>query len=168
MTFAAVLILQAAIVADRPVDVVRQATHAVENDSGAVATAAWRADLSRDSTSARALLALATLERLGYDYAAAERHYAVLLARPARDAYRAWASLGVAEGRLYRVTFDSAAALFMVARNDARAAGDSAGMAEALFGLAMARARTAAPSVAIAITDTGLRAVPARDADIAA
>src|SRR4051812_21512405 len=112
LALAALLLVQAAVTVDRPADVVRQATRAVEMDSAAAAASGWRTALLRDPTTPRALLALATIERLTYDYAAADRHYATLTAPspsiPA--AFAAWATLGMAESRLFRLPLDSAAA----------------------------------------------------------
>ena len=52
----AVLVLQAVVATDRPADVVRQASHAVEVDSAGPALARWRASLARDSSDLGALL----------------------------------------------------------------------------------------------------------------
>jgi tetratricopeptide (TPR) repeat protein len=162
--------LQTTVVADRPADVVRQATHAVEADSAPSAGARWRATLARDTADARALLGLATLARLTYDYTGAERHYAALVALTGSTppAFRAWALLGMAESRLHRLPFDSAAVWFLAAGVAARASSDSVAEAEALFGLATAKLRTAPAATALAVVDSGLRIAPAGSAAIVA
>src|SRR5689334_1234942 len=64
--------------ADAPVEpraIVREATRAVESDRAAEFRARWQARLERDSTDRAALLGLATLARLTYDYPDAEARY---------------------------------------------------------------------------------------------
>lgn len=166
----AILLLQVAVVADRPAELVRGSTHAVESDSASQATARWRAVLAGDSTNARALLALATIERLSYDFAAADRHYRAVAspASSAPPAFRAWALLGMAESRLYRLPLDTAAAWFVTAVATARAAGDSTAAASSYFGLSIARLRTTLPATALAVADSGFALIPRGDIDVAA
>ena len=75
------LVLQAAGVANGPATVVQSATRAVEHDSVARASTLWQAALARDSADLGARLGLATIARLTYDFAAADRHYAAIEAR---------------------------------------------------------------------------------------
>ena len=160
----AVLVLQAVVAADRPGDIVRQATHAVEIDSTGPAIARWNASLARDSSNVGALLGLATTARLTYDYARADRLYELAAARaPRGSAYAAWAALGQAESRLYRAPLDTASAWFVAAARAARSANDSAALAHALFGLAIARLRHETAAVALPVVDSGLALVPQRE-----
>ena len=58
-----------------PRAIVREATRAVESDRATELRALWQARLDRDSTDRAALLGLATLSRLTYDYPDAEARY---------------------------------------------------------------------------------------------
>jgi tetratricopeptide (TPR) repeat protein len=162
------LLVQATSPAD-PAIVVRRGQHAVETDSaGAVATT-WRSALARDSNDVSALLGLATVARLTYDYRQADRYYsAVARNSNARSRFAAWAALGAAESRLYRLPLDSAAAAFTVAATTAMAAGDSSAAAQAQFGLAIAKLRGPAPATAVAAIDRGFALLPPRETAIAA
>jgi len=163
------LALQATVAAQRPADVVREATHAIESDSVGPAVARWRAVLARDSTNLAARLGLATIARLTYDFASADRHYAAIEARaPALGTtYRAWSALGRAESRIYRLPFDSVTVWYDSAATLARAAGDSIALANVLYGAGMTRSRTSLPAVALATVDSGLR-IPGQDSGLLA
>jgi len=160
----AVLVLQAVVATDRPADVVRQATHAVEVDSAGPALARWRASLARDSSDLGALLGVATITRLTYEDASADRLYARVAAATAPgSSYAAWAALGRAESRLYHAPLDSASAWFVTAVKAARSANDSVAVAQALFGLTISRLRRESAAVALPIVDSGLGLAPRRD-----
>jgi hypothetical protein len=96
------LVIAAALVAapfgsgpGEPPAIVREARLAVEGDSAPRVGARWSARLARDSTDSAALLGLATLARLTYDYPLAERLYRRLAAGPA-DRFAVYARLGLA------------------------------------------------------------------------
>jgi tetratricopeptide (TPR) repeat protein len=127
-----------------PARVLWLATRAVEGDSAAVLESAWRARLRRDPADRPALLGLATLARLSYDYARAARHYARLLAPPGAvpDRYAVHARLGQALAFRVRWRTDQADHWLQLAHREARLAGDSGVATEALLELAMMRART--------------------------
>ena len=162
------LVVQATATAD-PAAVVRGAQRAVEADSAARAATPWRSALARDSNDVAALLGLATIARLTYDYPRADGYYAAIARRSGgRGRYAAWAALGNAESRLYRLPFDSAAAAFTIAASVATAAGDSSAAAQAQFGLAMARLRGTSPAAAAAALDRGFALLPAHETAIAA
>lgn len=64
-----------------PRTVVRAAERSVSDDSASTVTARWRTALARDSTDRTALLGLAKVARMTYDFAASERLLLRLLAR---------------------------------------------------------------------------------------
>jgi tetratricopeptide (TPR) repeat protein len=126
---------------DDPRAIVLAAERAVSDDSADVASARWRAALARDSSDRTALLGLATLARMTYDFPAAERLLGRLLARrpAAPDRWEVQARLG-----LYRVAFaqgdDGRARGFLdSAVADARRIGDRGGEADAMMGFASVR-----------------------------
>ena len=126
---------------DDPRTIVLAAERAVSDDSADVASARWRAALARDSSDRTALLGLATLARMTYDFPAAERLLGRLLARrPATpDRWEVQARLG-----LYRVAFaqgdDGRARGFLdSAVADARLIGDRGGEADAMMGFTSVR-----------------------------
>jgi hypothetical protein len=61
-------------------DVVQTAERALADDSAAVVAARWLEAIQRDSTDRVAALGLASLARLTYDFAAAERLFTGMLA----------------------------------------------------------------------------------------
>ena len=158
----ALLLIQAATTSERPADVVRHATHAVNVDSVAPFVARWRSDLGRDSANVAAHLALGTISQLTYDLADANRHFRAIIDSPSAQ-YRAWATLGVGLTRLYRVHFDTASAWFTRAATLARGANDSSALAYAMVANALARARLGDALRGRAIVDSALGLTPARD-----
>ena len=64
-----------------PRDVVQSAERSVQDDSVAAVRARWTEALRRDSTDRAAALGLASLARLTYDFATAERFFNGMLAR---------------------------------------------------------------------------------------
>src|SRR5262245_63560963 len=93
LRFVPVLLVAAASAGPR--EVVREATRAVENDGAAPRGALWQERLDRDPNDRAALLGLATLARLAYDYPRAEALYLRLDTTPP-DAFTAYAHLGEA------------------------------------------------------------------------
>src|SRR6476469_884810 len=88
------LLVQATATAD-PAAVVRRAQLAVEADSAARAASAWQSALARDSNDVAALLGLATIARLTYDYPRADGYYAAIARRSGGSGrFAAWATLG--------------------------------------------------------------------------
>ncbi len=123
-----------------PRAVVRQALHAVEADSVAPLEARWHAALARDSADRAAVLGLASLARLRYDYTAAEALYARLTTESgAVDPWTVWALLGQTEALLVRARWRNAADRALAAMTTARVLHDDAGETEALLGVAAAR-----------------------------
>lgn len=141
---------------DEPATVVREATLAVEHDSVAPLRALWLARRATDSLDRAALLGLATLARLTYDYPAAERLYRSLTAdesvRP--DRYDAYARLGRAWALEDQGWSTESGAEFVAARRVARAAGDRRAEAEAIIGMAFPLARVQGMPLGEALLDT--------------
>src|SRR5437762_751244 len=150
--------------------VVRQALLAVEGDSVAPIRARWSARLQRDTTDRVALLGIATLARLTYDYSNSDRLYPRLFSVDSLhpDAYAAYARLGRAWSLEERGQSDAAGDEFARARRAARAAGDPAAEAEALIGLAFARGAAEGMTVARALLDTAGTLIPASAVDLQA
>jgi len=142
--------------------IVRRAERAVAGDSAAALRAQWRARLARAPGDRAALLGLATLARLTYDYPESERVYRQLLASsPAPpDGYAVQAALGVGLGLEDRSFAMAAIAQFTQARVLARAAGDRLAEGEALVWLTFDRGRLQGIPVAEATLDSAARLVP--------
>ena len=154
-----------AAVQDGARDVVQTAERAYADDSAAAVTTGWVAALRRDSTDRAAALGLATLARLTYDFAAAERLFNGLLARsgPKPDPWTVQARLG-----LYRVALGGgdkgkADSLVALALREARAAGDRGGEMDALIGLSGTRSSGGPADPALATLDSLRRLLPPGD-----
>jgi tetratricopeptide (TPR) repeat protein len=145
--------------------VVSAATLAVEHDNIAGLRALWLARRASDSLDRAALLGLATLARLTYDYAAAERLYRVLTAtdsvRP--DPYAAYARLGRAWALEDQGWSTESGTEFVVARRVARAARDRRAEAEAIVGMAFPLARVQGLPLGQALLDTAAALVAPED-----
>lgn len=150
--------------------VVRQALRAVEGDSIAPVRERWSARLDHDPADRAALLGLATLARLTYDYPAAERLYTRLTTSDSLhpDRYAAYARLGLAWSLEERGRSDAAGEEFARARGAARATGSQEAEAEALIGLAFPRGVTEGMTVALAILDTAGSLIPSAALDLKA
>ena len=125
-----------------PRDVVQSAERSVQDDSVAAVRTRWTEALRRDSTDRAAALGLASLARLTYDFATAERLLNGMLARAGGtvDPWTVQATIG-----LYRVANASgnttrADSLLNVAVREARRIGDRGGELDALIGLSGTRA----------------------------
>ena len=131
-------------------DLVRQATAAVEGDSVTSVARRWHARMQRDSSDRPALLGLATLARLTYDYARADSLYNRLLSRKpdAPDRLIVLARVGRGLSMRFRGLHRDAEDEFARAVIDARSIGDSALEAEALVLQAQTRVRTRGPTAA--------------------
>lgn len=135
--------------AESPRALVRHAIAAVEGDSVAPVRARWRRAAERTPPDRGAVLGLATLARLTYDYSAADSLYARLQSgAPSADPIAAYGLLGRALAARARGALRDADRLFDNASHGARAAGDSVLATEALIMLATTRARTAGPVAA--------------------
>jgi CHAT domain-containing protein len=147
---------------DDPRTVVREATRAVENDGVAALRALWEARLVRDSADRPALLGLATLCRLTYDYPKAEALYR-RLSEPtssAADGFATYARLGQAWALEERGFSERAEAEFEAVRKAARAARDRAAEAEALIALSFVAGRVSGVPAGLALLDRALRLIP--------
>lgn len=147
---------------DDPRAIVREATRAVENDGAAELRALWQARLVRDSTDRGALLGLATLSRLTYDYPNAEALYRRLsgpTSSPA-DGFAIYARLGQAWALEERGFSNDAETEFEAARKAAQAARDRAAEAEALIALSFVAGRVSGVPAGLALLDRALRLIP--------
>lgn len=155
---------------DDPRALVREATRAVQVDSARWASARWQARLARDPSDRAAMLGLATLARLTYEYRTADRGYRELFAtnslRP--DRYAIYARLGLTQGLHAQGRQQEADRLLGRAREDARTLGDRVAEGEALFWLAIVRASSEGPRAAIALLDSALSVLPDSAQDLRA
>ncbi len=126
---------------DEPGTIVFATERAVADDSAQVASTRWQAALARDSSDRAALLGLATLARMTYDFPTAERLLKRLLNRRSGtpDRWQVQARLG-----MYRVAFAQgddgrARGLLDSAVADARRIGDRDGEADAMMGFTSVR-----------------------------
>jgi tetratricopeptide (TPR) repeat protein len=144
---------------DDPRSIVRAATRAIEADSAVRLEARWRARVSRRANDRAAVLGLATLARLRYDYPSSESMYRGLIAGPS-DGYAAYAHLGLADGDEMRGIARDAIVEFDRALAMSRQIGDRIAEADALLWLAFARGRLAGTRVATAYIDTAAGLIP--------
>ena len=147
---------------DDPRTVVREATRAVEKDGAAELRALWQARLERDSTDRGALLGLATLARLTYDYPEAEALYRRLSdpTSSRADGFATYARLGQAWALEERGFSNRAEAEFEAARTAAHATHDGGAEAEALIALSFVAARVTGVSGGMALLDRAQRLIP--------
>ena len=155
----AAAVAQAAPDTEHPRAAVRAAALAVQGDSAARVDARLRARVARTPNDRAALLGLATLARLRYDYPAAESTYRRLLIQP-DDRYAAYARLGLAEGFEARALRQASRPEFERARGAARQLGDGPAEGRALVFLSIIRGRLEGVPVAEALLDTATRVVP--------
>jgi tetratricopeptide (TPR) repeat protein len=150
--------------------IVREAVRAVEGDNTTAVRARWTARLARDTADHAALLGLATVARLTYDYVTSDRLYPRLFdVQGARaDAYAAYARLGRAWSLEERGQSEAASDAFAHARKTARAAGDRAAEAEALIGLAFAGGAVEGLAAVKAILDSAAPLIPTASLDLQA
>jgi tetratricopeptide (TPR) repeat protein len=144
---------------DAPRTVVRAAARAVEADSEPRLRAALSARVARNPNDRAALLGLATLARLRYDYPAAESSYRRLLSE-LDDRYAVYAHLGLAEGFEARSASQAALPEFGRALSAARRRGDRTAEGRALVFLSIIRGHQEGVRTAEALLDTAARVLP--------
>ena len=144
---------------EAPAAVVKQAFAAIEGDSARTVGERWARRLRRDSTDRAARLGLATITRLSFDYAGAERQYVWLAG--GRDGYALWAVLGQAQSYHMRGRVNDAGSWYDRASAAARELGDSVAAATALLGVSVVRARAQGAPAALAALDSGAALLPA-------
>src|SRR4051812_16217861 len=141
-----------------PGAIVRSALRAVEGDSVPALRARWTTRLAADPADRAAMLGLATLDRLTYDYPSAERRYAELYGGSlAADRFSAYARLGAGQALDTRGHLTEAGHQLARARETARRAGDARAEAEALLALAFIRAQAQGVQVGFATIDSADR-----------
>ena len=155
-----VLSLLSAAVEDPRVIVVR-AARAVQGDSAESFRRVWTAQLDRNPADRDAVLGLATLARLTYDYSTAEGLYRRLMADSLRpDRHSSLARLGLARGLEGRGFSVEARPHFIRSLEEARASNDATTAGEVLLTLAFIRARTEGLTVGEALLDTAALLIP--------
>ena len=160
-----IAIAQATPNAEDPRTVVRAAARAVAGDSAPRLEVRLRTRVGRNPDDRAALLGLATLARLRYDYPAAESTYRRLFTQP-DDRYSMYAHLGLAEGFEARSLRQSSRPEFERAREVARRLRDGAAEGEALVFLSIIRGRLEGVRIAEALLDTAASVVPDTALDV--
>ncbi len=148
-------------------DAVNTAIRAVEADSVVALRARSRATLAKDPRDATASLTLATLSRLTYDYADADRRFTHLAGDGSAPAIsRTYARLGLGLSHASRWHFLQAGTFLSQAAQEARATSDRAGEVEALIGLLRLVARVGNPDSARALVARVSSLLPTSDPSI--
>ena len=144
------------------------ALRAVDADTAGRLAPQWQIRVAHDSSDRSALLGLATMARLRYDYPAAQRLYQQILQSPEQqgDRIRVYAALGMAQGLDAQGWSEKAGPAFTEARAAAAAAGDSAAEGEALLGISLQRAFGEGIEAGLATLDTAERLIPADRSDL--
>ncbi|HEX6533124.1 MAG TPA: CHAT domain-containing protein [Gemmatimonadaceae bacterium] len=168
VVLAVVLLQQSSL--QPPRAVVLSATAAVERDSAAIVERRWRSWLREHPDDRAAILALATLARLRYDFPEAEQLYDRLIpwAGRATDGYAAYAALGRAQELQGRGMVERAVPWYERAAAAARSAGEREAAVEAELGLAFVRGRAQGTAAELAMLDSIERALPAADPRVSA
>jgi CHAT domain-containing protein len=148
-------------------EIVVEAIRTVESDSAEAFSTRWDSRLGPDSTYRPALLALATLARLRYDYPTAERLYRRILDESKDpDRVAVYARLGLAQGLDAQGWTTKAGTALIEARSAAHSAGDSIAEGEALLGISLLRAFGESLDAGLATLDTAERLIPANRHDL--
>jgi CHAT domain-containing protein/tetratricopeptide (TPR) repeat protein len=145
--------------------VVRLAVQAVEGDSISAVAQRWSTRLAQDSSDPAALLGLAALAQLTYQYPKADSLY-LRLYSIADTGHERWAVLGritQAKGFISSGRLESADSLLARSGEEARALNEPAAEAQALIQLARIRARTAGPAAAARLLDRATPLIPPDD-----
>jgi tetratricopeptide (TPR) repeat protein len=146
---------------DDPRTVARLALRAVEGDTAAALRARWSARLGDRPDDRSAALGIATLDRLEYDYAAADRGYDALAGHAdSTDRYGVYALIGEGQGLDTRGHLAEAGARLGRARQLAHRAGDRQAEGEALLAHSFIRAQAEGVAAGFAILDTVHRLLP--------
>ena len=154
-----------------PRTVVTIATKAVRDSTDAQLRAEWQAALNQPVTRREALLGLATIARLTFDYDAAEQHYQKLFAPEGghRDGYDIQARIGLGVARETQGKGgNEVAELYRTALAAARALGDSVAVGEALLRIGSLLAPMGGAGPGRAYLDSAVRALPASAAGLRA
>jgi CHAT domain-containing protein/tetratricopeptide (TPR) repeat protein len=151
-----------------PSEIVVAALRAVDADTAARLAAQWKSRVAHDSSDRSALLGLATLARLQYDYPTAQRLYQQILQSPEQqgDRIRVYAALGMAQGLDTQGWSEKAGKAYDEARRLAHAAGDPAAEGEALLGISLQRAFSQGIETGLAVLDTAAPLIPASRPDL--
>lgn len=145
--------------------VVQTAERALADDSATVVTARWLEAIRRDSNDRVAALGLASLARLTYDFAAAGRLFAGMLAGsgPTPDEWSVQARLGLYRVALGQGDYWRADSMLTVAIAEARRIGDRGGEIDALIGFSSARSATGGLEASLSVLDSLKTLLPPGD-----
>lgn len=151
--------------AEDPRQIVRAAELAVAHDSEQALAARWRVQLRAGGPDRGARLGLATLARLTYSLADADRQYRALAAQRSVDRYTPWILLGQGlvlemQGHARRIE------AFEEARRTARTLGDRTAEGAALLELAFSGLGSRGVAPTLMALDTVKRLLPASDAGL--
>lgn len=147
--------------AGNPDSVIREATRAVEADGAAEARARYAARIGRSAADRDAVLGLATVARLTYDFDEADRLYRRLVAGvPLSDPHAIRARLGLAQGMDAHGVKQELETQLDSARRGARLAGDRAAEAAAHFWMTHTLAGVYGGGYALAHLDTAVALAP--------
>jgi tetratricopeptide (TPR) repeat protein len=141
--------------------IVREATSAVEADSVRPVRARWEQQLAKSGERA-AILGLATLDRLTYNYPGADRRYRALLpgsAEPA-DPIGVHAALGMGQGHLTRAQLGPASDVLGRALRASERLRLPAATMEALLGLSRIAARSLGADSAMRLAEQARTVIP--------
>lgn len=137
----------------------RDAQQAIARGNEARLERGWRAALTRNAADRSALLGLATIARLRYQYEVADSLYAGVLQHRSTvgDSYTAAARLGMAHWRSLGTDIRRADSLFTLAHAEAMTVGDTRIAFDALMALARIRGRTAGPRAGLQLVQDAAR-----------
>ncbi|HET8833848.1 MAG TPA: CHAT domain-containing protein [Gemmatimonadales bacterium] len=154
-------VVAAAQAPDDPRTVARLALRAVEADGAPALRARWGTRLAARPDDRAAALGMATLDRLAYDYAAADRRYQALAGEAdSADRYGIYALIGEGQGLDTRGHLAEAGQRLGRARALAHRAGDRQTEGEALLWQSFIRAQAEGVAAGFAILDTVHRLLP--------
>jgi CHAT domain-containing protein/tetratricopeptide (TPR) repeat protein len=157
--FTALLLAQAA--PERPSDVAWQAVRSIERDSATHYRSAWEAALARNPADRRAMLGLASLDRLLYNPDAALDRYRQLLDRPPpNDPYTPYAWIGLGWLNIWKVSFDSSRTILRHALDAGMANRDSVAQVEAGTILGFLESRLTGPQAGVAMIEHAMTLLP--------
>ena len=148
---------------DDPRTIVDVASAAVRSGTHEPLAAGWRRLSSRPDSGRDAILGLATIERLTYDYDAAERHYRELFVADgaAADRHDILARIGLGTGlEMQGEGGDRVAALYRQALASARALRDTTSAGDALFRLGSLLAPSGGNGPGLAYLDSAIATLP--------
>ncbi len=152
-------------VREDPRDILRLALRAVESGNTAPVQTSWRERVSRDSSDRLALLGLAALARLTYDYRTADRLYGRLVAQGPGipDRIGVYGRLDQAAAALARGALTASDSLYAIGTREALLTRDPAAQGLALMRRAVAQVRIGGTPAAMELVSRAQRLIPTTD-----